>query len=182
MPAINPPKYSKKEVSQRFNLKELLGYEPSEEQKRLFYELAVDRMVERTLRGKDINNEDFTPYSPEYADRKGVSVNSVDMTLTGEMLSSFEESQKQKNVVKIKLAEGDETLKGFNHNVGDTLPKRQFFGLLDERSINSIKKEVDRAKRQERQEEERQERTTLLDIREALRSISITAEGFNGEN
>lgn len=177
MAAINPPKYSKKEVSQRFNLKELLGYEPSEDQKKLFYELAVDAMAQRTLNGDDINGENFAPYSPNYAKKKGVSVNSVDLVLTGEMLSSFEESQVQKNVVKIKIAEGDNTLKAYNHNVGDTLPQRQFFGLKD---VDPIIKKVDSIKNDTRKE--RKEKIDLAAIRSALNEIRIETEGFNGED
>jgi hypothetical protein len=177
MAAINPPKYTKKEVSQRFNLKELLGYEPSGDQKKLFYELAVDAMAQRTLNGDDINGENFEPYSPKYAKKKGVSVNSVDMVLTGEMLSSFEESQIQKNIVKVKIQEGDNTLKAYNHNVGDTLPKRQFFGLKD---VSGIVKKVDSLK--EDTKKERKQKIDLAAIRSALNDIRIETEGFNGED
>ena len=177
MAAINPPKYSKKEVSQRFNLKELLGYEPNEDQKKLFYELAVDSMAQRTLNGSDIDGRSFKPYSPEYAKSKGVSVNSVDMVLTGEMLSSFEESQSQKNIVKVKIQEGENTLKAYNHNVGDTLPKRQFFGLKD---VGQIVKKVDSLK--EDTKKERKQKIDLAAIRSALNDIRIETEGFNGED
>jgi hypothetical protein len=177
MAAINPPKYSKKEVSQRFNLKELLGYEPSEDQKKLFYELAVDAMAQRTLNGSDIDGKSFKPYSPEYAKSKGVSVNSVDLVLTGEMLSSFEESQSQKNIVKVKIQEGENTLKAYNHNVGDTLPKRQFFGLKD---VGQIVKKVDSLKEDTKQE--RKQKIDLAALRSALNDIRIETEGFNGED
>ena len=177
MAAVNPPKYTKREVSQRFNLKELLGHEPSEDQKKLFYELAVDSMAQRTLNGDDINGSTFTPYSEDYAKKKGVSRNSVDLVLTGEMLSSFEESQVQKNVVKIKIAEGDNTLKAYNHNVGDTLPKRQFFGLND---VDSIIKKVKSLKNDTKAE--RKEKIDLASIRSALNDITISTEGFNGED
>jgi hypothetical protein len=65
---MEKPKYSLKEVSQKFNLKKLLGYEPSEKQKELFYELAVDKMVDRTTSGIDIDGKKFKPYTKEYAD------------------------------------------------------------------------------------------------------------------
>ena len=178
MPGINPPKYSKSEVSQRFNLKELLGYEPTEQQKKLFYEMVVDKMVQRTAGGKDINGSRFTPYSEKYAEKKGVSITSVDLILNGDMLSSFEESQVQKNVVKVKMAEGTETLKSYNHNVGDTLPKRTFFGVRSEEDIASIIRKVHRAKDQTREEN----RMTLADIRDAIQStISIETEDLDGE-
>ena len=179
MAAINPPKYSKKEVSQRFNLKELLGYEPNEDQKKLFYELAVDSMAQRTLNGNDINGDSFEPYSEAYAKKKGVSINSVDMVLTGDMLSSFEDSQSkfQKNIVKVKIEDGDNTLKAYNHNVGDTLPARQFFGLKE---VGSIVDKVDSLKNTTRKE--RKQKIDLASIRSALNNIRIETEGFDGED
>lgn len=177
MVAVNRPKYSKSEVSQRFNLKELLGYEPTEVQKKLFYELAVDAMAQRTLNGDDINGSSFTPYSEDYAKKKGVSKESVDLVLSGEMLSSFEDAQTQKNIVKIKIAEGENTLKAYNHNVGDTLPKRQFFGLND---VDSIVKKVKSVKDAPRPE--KKERVDLASIRDAIKGITISTEGFNGED
>lgn len=174
--SVHKPKYSKKEVSQRYNLKNLLGYEPSQEQKELFYNLAVDKMVERTTSGNDIDGIRFTPYSPSYAESKGVSKDSVDLVLTGEMLSSFQESQKQKNVVKIKLADGEQTLKGYNHNVGDTLPKRTFFGFKSESDIRDIIQTVDSVREVE------QESIDLSELRSAIRSLSIQFEGFDGDS
>jgi len=170
MVAISKPKYSKDEVYQRFNLKEILGYSPSEEQKKLFYELVVDKIVQRTASGKDINGSKFTRYSEAYAKKKGVARGAVDLILEGDMLSSFEESQEQKNVVKIKMAEGDETLKAYNHNVGDTLPKRTFFGLNESENIRSIIREVDSFKEAPAKEK----RTTLADLRDAINTTIFT--------
>ena len=184
MAAINKPKYSKDEISQRFNLKELLGYEPSEEQKKAFYELAVDKMVQRTADGKDISGKKFTQYSEEYANFKGVSRSSVDLILSGDMLSSFEESQAQKNIVKIKIAE-DQTLKAYNHNVGDTLPKRTFFGLLDESSVSRILKQVDslESRRQSGDTKATKEKSfNLADLRDAINVISADFGGFDGDS
>lgn len=180
MAAINEPKYSKSEVSQKFNLKELLGYSPSEDQKRLFYELAVDKMVDRTLSGKDINNKNFTPYSKAYAQKKGVSRNSVDLVLSGDMLQSFEESQgAQRNIIKIKVAEGENTRKSFNHNVGDTLPQRNYFGFKDEGQLRSVVSQVNRLR--EKSSEERKSTIDLAALRSAINQVTIEAEGFDGE-
>jgi predicted transcriptional regulator len=99
------------------------------------------------------------------------------MVLTGEMLSSFEESQSQKNIVKVKIQEGENTLKAYNHNVGDTLPKRQFFGLKD---VGQIVKKVDSLK--EDTKKERKQKIDLAAIRSALNDIRIETEGFNGED
>jgi hypothetical protein len=179
MAAINRPKHSKQEVSQRFNLKELLGYEPTERQKKMFYELAVNKMVQRTADGDDIDGIPFTPYSEKYAKRKGVTIEAVDLILTGKMLSSFEDSQAQKNVVKVKISEGKETLKAYNHCYGDTLPQRNFFGIVNEDDVNSIVKEVDSVKDEPAA---KKGRINLSDLRDAVRVISADFGDFNGQN
>lgn len=175
--SFREPKYSKREVSQKFNLKTLLGYEPSEKQKKLFYELAVAKMANRTMDGNDINGRKFKEYSEAYADAKGVSRDSVDLVLNGDMLSSFEQSLERKNLVKIKIEEGKETLKAFNHNVGDTLPKRTFFGFKSKKDLDDVISEVDSFK--ERRVEE--DKIDLATLREALKLITVKAEGFDGE-
>lgn len=185
MAAVNPPKYSKKEVSQSFNLKELLGYSPTQRQKKLFFELAVDRMVDRTLRGQDINGSAFTPYTEEYAEKKGVPRSSVDLTLTGDMLSSFEESQPEKDVVKIQIDE-DETGKAYGHISGfkghksiKNGPVRNFFGLKEDAELARIVREVDVARGQfilEAQEE--LETIDLAALRRAVSSVTIEFEDF----
>jgi len=180
MTGIFKPKYSKSEVSQRFNLKELLGYEPSDRQKELFFELAADKMVERTTSGKDIDGKKFTKYTKGYAAFKGVSQSSVDLTLSGDMLSSFEESQSQKNVVKIKIAEGTETLKAYNHNVGDTLPTRTFFGFKEEKDISRVLRDVDRIKESE---VSTPSLTDLAALRQAINEeINLGFQGLDGDN
>lgn len=179
---ITEPRYSKREVSQKFNLKELLGYSPTDEQKRLFYELAVTKMVNRTADGKDIDGNEFEPYSEAYAEKKGVSRNSVDLILEGDMLSSFEQSLERRNIIKIKVEQGLQTLKSYNHNVGDTLPRRTYFGFNDESDIEDIVRQVDRAKGQKRDDSEPQgqARTNMADLRDAINSISASFEGFSG--
>lgn len=177
---LNEPKYTKKEVSQKFNLKKLLGYEPNERQKELFYNLVVDRIVERTAGGKSIDNRNFARYSENYAKKKGVSRDSVDLILEGDMLSSIN-PETQKNVIKIKMQEGVETLKAYNHNVGDTLPKRTFFGVTD-KEVKSIIKDVDSLADQKAKDQKESIVLNLAEIRAALNELDITFEGFDGEN
>lgn len=176
---IHKQKYSKKEVSQRYNLKKLLGYEPNERQKELFYNLAVDKMVQRTASGKDVDNNNFTAYSKEYAAKKGVSRNAVDLILEGDMLNSFEENKKQKNIVKIKMQDGVETLKAYNHNIGDTLPKREFFGFKDEKDIEDIILQVDQAREQKQAPTESTiSAVDLVALRQSVREIEVEFSGF----
>lgn len=145
MAGVKNPKYSKDEVSQSFNLKSILGYEPSQKQKKMFGDLVSDYIVDRTLSGKDINNRKFKQYSSEYAERKGVTRNSVNMALTGNMLESIQD-ETDENTIKIVIGSGVDTLKAYNHNTGDTLPKRKFFGVKSEKQIESIISQVDQQK------------------------------------
>lgn len=133
---------STKKVAQKFNLKDLLGYKPSEAQKELFFNLAVDKMVNRTADGIDVDGRTFTEYSESYAEKKGVSRSAVDLILTGDMLSSFQSSSTQPNMVEIKI-EGEEAPKAYNHDVGDTLPKREFFGFKRESDLLDVVSAVD---------------------------------------
>jgi len=142
MAGISKIKLEKKEVSQSFNLKSILGYEPSPKQKEMFGDLVSDYIVDRTLSGNDINDRRFTKYKPEYADQKGVTRDSVNMTLTGDMLESIQD-ETDANVIKVKVGSGVDTLKAYNHNTGDTLPKRTFFGVKSEKQIGNIISQVD---------------------------------------
>lgn len=129
-------------------------------------------MQERTTSGKDINGRTFKPYSKEYAQQKGVTRSSVDLVLTGEMLESFEDSRTgQRNMLKIKMGDGVNTKKSYNHNVGDTLPKRTHFGIIQNQEIDEIVREVDRAKEQ---------RVDLAALRRAI--ATVTAEQVDGDN
>ena len=180
--AIEKPKYSKKEVSQKFNLKKILGYEPSERQKEAFFKLAVDKMVQRTADGKDINGSKFTQYSKAYAQEKGVSRGSVDLILEGDMLDSNVKESKQKNMLKIKVKEGVETLKSFNHNTGDTLPKRTYFGFKDESDLKNVISNVDSMRDKKEERESLLSRAVSLSaLRRAVNEdITLDFEGFDG--
>ena len=41
------------------------------------------------------------------------------------------------------VKDGVETLKSYNHNTGDTLPVRTYFGIKGEKDIDSVISEVD---------------------------------------
>lgn len=178
---MKAPKYSKSEVSQTFNLKDLLGYKPSDTQLELFAELVIDKMVDRTLSGKDIENKKFTKYSKDYAQMKGVSRDSVDMTFDGDMLNSIEYERLRANQVKVKVGEGVDTLKAYNHNIGDTLPTRTFFGFKDEKQIKDIIEQVDSVREIEREQRQERPGITAADLRAAVfDTIDLDFEGFDG--
>lgn len=130
--AWKKPKYSLKEVSQTFNLKDLLGREPTDAEKQRFVSDAVNLIATRTQSGQDINGNEFSSYTKQYANKKGVSRNSVNLTLSERMLRSMTGEPQRKNLVKVFVDGSTEVKKSYNHNVGDTLPKRTFFGLKEE--------------------------------------------------
>lgn len=103
-------------------------------------------MIERTRSGKDIDYNQFEEYSKEYAKAKGVKRSDVNMTLTGAMLSSVNFQEQRKNLVEINIADGEEALKSYNHNIGDTVPRRTFFGLNKEEA-EEIAKTVTRGRK-----------------------------------
>ena len=124
---------SLEELSQKIDVTHYLGEEATANQKRIFAELAKDVMTNRTLDGKTINGGSFKKYTKEYAEFKGVTRDSVDLFLEGDMLDSLSRNtdSEDKDTVAIAIGSG-ETKKAYNHNTGDTLPKREFFGVTDD--------------------------------------------------
>ena len=156
-------------MKQTINLNRYLGKDATEAQRIMFAELAVEQINQRTLDGKTIHNGKFKKYTKEYADLKGVSRDSVDLFLEGDMLDSVGADVNGSNV-DIEL-DPDETPKGYNHQVGDTLPKRPWFGLTtaEARTIAETVKET--------LPEQQQSRFTLADLRNALSVLGIEQDG-----
>jgi hypothetical protein len=121
------------ELSQEIDLKSYLGRKPTKSEKASFAALAQATIEERTLDGKTINGGKFKKYSKAYADFKGVTRDSVDLFLEGDMLESIgrRSSKEKAGTVFVQMEKGVQTKKGFNHTSGDTVPKRNFFGITD---------------------------------------------------
>lgn len=182
-------KLTKNEIKQRFNLKKLLGYSPSQQQKELFYELAVDKMVQRTASGKDINNENFKPYTKEYAAKKGVSRNSVDLILTGDMLNSIEKDAPG-DFVDIQIA-SNETGKAhgnitgsYGKPSGSKAKARDFFGFKNEEDLQDILTNVDAAKDREPATGSSltSQAIDLVALRQAVREVEVEFSGFGNSD
>ena len=155
------------EMSQEIDLKSYLGRKPTASEKRAFAALAVDTIENRTLDGNTINGGKFRPYTAEYADRKGVTRDSVDLFLDGDMLESIgrRTSKERVNTVFIQMEKGLETQKGFNHNTGDTVPRREFFGITDE--------EARRIAQEIKEEQEERSGLSLAELAAALALLDI---------
>jgi hypothetical protein len=171
-------KITKNEIYQSFNLKELLGQTPTARQKELFYDLAVDKMVNRTVEGKDVDNKKFTRYTKEYAELKGVIRTSVDLVLSGDMLDGFEESR-NRNRVKISMA-SDETGKvhgnitgSYGKPRGNPDKARDFFGFKNERDLGKI---INQVKALEETRVEEAPAFDLAELRAAIAAVGIDFE------
>lgn len=177
--AVEKPKHSQEEVSQEFDLEKLLGKTPSDKQKEVFANLVIDKIVNRTMSGRDIDNERFVPYSPAYAEKKGVSRNSVDLVLTGDMIQAIKDEQ-QNNKIKIAIQGGVDAKKAYNHCVGDTLPKREFFGIK-EKDMADILLSVENVGPSARVAEE-PSTIDWAEVRAAVNKISLDFGDLDGDN
>lgn len=114
----------------------------------------IDRMVDRTQSGQGIRfSKDGkgvplklkSPYSKTYADSDdfkafGKSRSNVNMTLTGDMLASIDIKSIGENEITIGITETEERAKAFNHQTGDTVPSRPFFGV-SKKELGDIKRQ-----------------------------------------
>lgn len=124
------------EVSQEFDLENMFGVDLSDEfelQENISQAL-IDVILERTEDGKDLNGRSLKRYSKDYVGSDefkafGKSPRDVDMELTGSMMRDLSILDSSPGKVKIGFRDDTETKKAFNHNTGDTVPKREFFGV-----------------------------------------------------
>ena len=160
---------TKSESKQTINLRELLGKKPTSSQIRSFAREAIEVINQRTLDGEDVDGKTFLPYSEEYAKKKGVSTESVDLFLTGKMLDAIEVVDSTTDTVSIGITEEEEAKKSFYHNV-DASKKREFFGITKneaERIASKIKEE---------KKAEAPKAITLSELRRALQLIDLGVE------
>jgi hypothetical protein len=142
-------KVSQSELSLEIDLKEVFGRSVNTQALQISMgEFLIDRILKRTSEGKGVENGEVvklkSPYSDEYANSlefKGFDKqkNKVNMKLTGSMLSSIEVLSTGDSKIKIGI-DNEDTPKAYNHQTGDTVPKRPFFGLVDE-DLKALKKE-----------------------------------------
>ena len=121
--------FSVDNMSQEIDLGEILGRAPTQNEIAAFQEEAIEKIIERTQSSKDIDGNGFTKYSPAYAEEKGSD--KVDLTLMGDMLLSVE-ARNRGGVIELFINDSDKKVnikKGYNHNEGDTVPQRKWFGL-----------------------------------------------------
>lgn len=181
---------SKDELSQAIDIKKEFGVDLSDEP-RLRQEIGqaiVDRIRDRSAEGIDLFGDNFDKYDERYVESDDFkdydkSEDEVNMELTGAMLESvdFEDSA---STITVSVG-GEETPKGYNHQVGDKLKRRSWFGV-NSNDIKDIKSsfsaEIDRVRRRRQTTEERRLSVIdLLSVRELERNTTRRRfdEAFN---
>jgi hypothetical protein len=81
-----------------------------------------------------------TKLSKDYAEREGKD--SANLDLTGSMLDSLT-YRISGNSVEVGVFDSDEAPKAYNHNVGDTLPQRQFIPMESQKFKSEIMAGID---------------------------------------
>lgn len=147
-------KLSQDEVSQEFDLNELLGMDVSDDDGLVeaVGQFLIDRIVERTQEGKSSDGSKFAKYSASYKDSLEFKAfeksSNVNMTLSGDMLSSLTIISSKNGKIKIGWDDPENNAKAYGHMTGmeghpvleGITPKRQFFGVTAD-EIAVMKKE-----------------------------------------
>jgi hypothetical protein len=131
------PVFKKDKVYQRFNLKELYGVDFSDmpELKAAIGQAIIDKIISRTKDGLAIGgNKALKAYAKEYVESLnfkayGKSKDNVNMTMSGDMLGTLDIIDESSNTISIGWDDEQQAAKAYNHNTGDTVTKRPFFGL-----------------------------------------------------
>jgi hypothetical protein len=141
-------KLSESEVSQTIDLKEVFGVSltGNEALKQTIGQAIIDRIIERTESGKSVYGGNLrSPYSKAYEESDdfkafGKKPDRVNMKLTGQMLGTLDIVETSGSRVKIGWDDATENAKAFNHQTGDTVYKRPFFGIT-KKELGEIKRE-----------------------------------------
>ena len=168
--ALGKVRLTEDEVVQEFDFEEELGVDLSRDPslRTAIGQKIIDRIIDRTLNSdgvvitKDGNVRKGgkikpSKYSEEYAESDefkafGKQKNKVNMRLTGDMLGTLDIKDQSGSSIKIGWRDQVQNAKAFNHNTGDTVPKRQFFGVSSKELkeiANQFKNRIDQLKRRE---------------------------------
>lgn len=150
------PTFKKSKVKQTINLKDEFGvdFRGMNSLKEAIGGAIIERIRDRAKSGQGMSFGGSgrgtpvklkSPYSKEYSDSLdfkafGKSRGNVNMTLTGDMLGLMDVVNIDGNNITIGWTDAEENAKAFNHSVGDTVPRRPFFGV-SKSELQDIKKE-----------------------------------------
>lgn len=155
---MEKPKATLEEVSQKIDLNEIIGSDISNDEQLILKigQKIIDYIEERVDDGLGYGRTKLkSPYSDGYADSltfkaAGKSKNDVNMKLSGDMMASIDIIEVNGSKITIGIDDPDQAPKAFNHQTGDTVPRRPFFGVtkqeLKEYVLSEFKDEI-KAKR-----------------------------------
>lgn len=105
---------------------------------------AIEKIIERTRSGTSLKGGGFKGYSKAYQNSTAFKAfgksAQVDLTLAGDMLDQLTVIEQNTNRITLGWEDSLQNAKAYNHNTGDTLPKREFFGL-QKKEIDELKQE-----------------------------------------
>lgn len=107
----------------------------------------IDQIRDRTQsQNVDKDGRPFKKYSDRYKESLAFNVfgksDNVDMTLSGNMLADMTVLEENANRVTIGFSDPTQNAKAFNHTTGDTVPRRDFFGI-QKKELAQIKREFE---------------------------------------
>lgn len=149
---------TKSKLTQTIDLNDVVGSDISSDEVLVnrIGQAIIDFMDDRSLDGKGFNGQKLkAPYSDSYADSlnfkaSGKSKNDVNMRLSGDMMGSIDLLKVDGSKLVIGIDDPDQAIKAFNHQTGDTVPKRPFFGVsseeLKKKILPEFKKEIEAKK------------------------------------
>lgn len=134
---MKAPKVSLDKIEQEIDLSEFIDFDFTDERslKEAIGQAIIDKIVERTGDGIGVNGKRLkSPYSKEYSHSlefkaAGKKPNKVNMELTGDMLASLDVLALDGSKIIVEVGDPDQIPKAYNHIVGDTVPKRNWFGI-----------------------------------------------------
>ncbi len=152
----------------------------------------IDRIVSRTEAGDGVriaaNGQGRpvklkSPYSDKYEKSlkfkaAGKSKGKVNMTLTGDMLAALDVVSTDGNTITIGLIDDSQIPKAYNHQVGDTVPERPWFGISKAEVndiLDSFADEIDSLRREDLPPEDTTGETTTL------KAMDFLDEGLNSD-
>jgi len=182
---LEAPKATLEKVSQTIDLNEIVGSDISKDEKLVtkIGQSIIDYIGQRVEDGLGYGRKKLkSPYSKAYASSldftaAGKSKNHVNMRLSGDMLAAIDITET--NGAKVTIAiEGDQAPKAFNHQTGDTLPKREFFGVTKD----EVKKYILEEFKDEIQAKKVTSAAEINALTNKIREIKTIADLFGGQS
>ena len=175
MANLRPLTFDLTEVIQRFSRPQRIALTPqlnSRALKQEFGNRAIEAILERTNKGKDVKGNTFQKYSDAYKQSDdfqifGKTARPVNLKLSGEMQASIIVLPSAGTTVKIGITGDLQNAKARRHNFGlKKMPRREFWGLSIDDQEKILKDIFRRNNAVER----------LEDLQDALNSLDISPQ------